>query len=185
MSLKSVTFNDSGHYQCKQSPTHIVNEFDLHVFGVMGLTPLSCDEPSNDICKKNVIRGDDVTLCVNLTTFPASVDDEYQDNVLNISHSYWYKFVQSNHVPLSACDGTTCRSDSSRPYHFNNDSPWYSCMTVPNVAENMQFSYEVTIDWVVVSNQTLPSGVRDRLEFSLHVQSGELKWLHLCHVSRS
>jgi hypothetical protein len=23
------------------------------------------------------------------------------------------------------------------------------------------------------------------LEFSLHVQSGELKWLHLCHVSRS
>ena len=118
--------------------------------GQLGISPTDCDSKLNDICVKNIYRGQSVKLCTGNTLIPSSMPPE-GGRVTKFIGAHWRrKKAEGNLEDLYECfeNGSCVEGSQTTPpvdhhrYSDVNDS----CITISDVQENEIVSLELLVN---------------------------------------
>lgn len=138
----NATFEAAGEYTCRNPSTNsTIITTSIRVFAHQGIQPLQCDSLSNNICVRNIPRGQTVKLCSQLVTHPSSISGGTEVN--SIVGSKW---KDSNSTVIVQCRRkdnctTTVPLDSGK---VELEGDWALCVTVHNVTSTQSYRYSLT-----------------------------------------
>ena len=111
--------------------------------GQLGIRPTNCDSMLNDICVRNILRGQSVKLCTRKTLIPSSTPPE--GRVTQFIRAYWRrKRSEGNLEDVYKCfENGICFTQPVDHHCYSEVNE--SCITVSDVQENEMFSLELLV----------------------------------------